>query len=220
VYIGPAGWLGISHQVGGLNHRGNGYRIACKPPGCRQLTPPEGFQLELAARGSVAGASVPTVGPSPAGLVPAGRNAAVGPSRSCRNSRRNAVGPVGVKLVAAPDAPHWGEVLVRSPSDRFSSARRGATSKFTCLSRDYQVCPALYGDPGRAGPRPRWPASSGGGGRRGQKISRPLTGLRIARYPAQAVCRADMAAIAATRTQQRESADRTGGDPHPGKDPL
>jgi hypothetical protein len=220
VYIGPAGCRGISHQLSGLNHRGNGYRIACKPPGCRQLMPPEGIQLELAARGSVAGASVPTVGPSPAGLVLAGRSAAVGPSRSCRNSRRNAVGPVGVKLGAAPDAPHWGEVLVRTPSDRFLSARRGATSKFTCLSRDYQVCLTLHGDPGRAGLRPRWPASSGGGGRRGQTINRPLSGLRTTRYPAQPVCRADLAADAASRTRQRETADRTGGNPHPGKDPL
>ncbi len=32
---------------------------------------------------------------------------------------RNAVGADGVKLVAAPDAPHWGEVLVRIASGRF-----------------------------------------------------------------------------------------------------
>jgi hypothetical protein len=138
------------------------------------------------------------------------------------NSRRNAVGRVGVKLGAAPDAPHWGEVLVRSLSDRFSSARWSATSKFTCLSRDYQGCRALYRNPGRAGPRPRWPASSGGGRRRGQTTSsRPEAGLRTATYPAQALCRAEMAAQAARKMRQRASADRTcGGGPHPGKDPL
>jgi hypothetical protein len=138
------------------------------------------------------------------------------------HSRRNAVGRVGVKLGAAPDAPHWGRVLVRSLSDRFPSARWGATSKFTCLSREYQGCPALQRNPGRAGPRPRWSASSGGGRRRGQTTSsRPVAGLRIARYPAWAVCQADMAAQAARKTRQRASAGRTcGGDPHPGKDPL
>jgi hypothetical protein len=138
------------------------------------------------------------------------------------HSRRNAVGRDGVKLGAAPDAPHWGEVLIRSLSGRFSSARWGATSKFTCLSRDYQGCRALYRNPGRTEPRPRWPASSGGGRRRGQTTSiQPRAGLRIARYPAWALCKAEMAAQAARRTRQRASADRTcGGDPHPGKDPL
>ncbi len=138
------------------------------------------------------------------------------------HSRRNAVGPVGVKLGAAPDAPHWGEVLVRSLSDRFSSARWSAISKFTCLSRDYQGCPALHRNPGRAGPRPRWPASSGGGRRRGQTTSgQPEAGSRIAKISGLAVCKAEMAAQAARKTRQRASAGRTcGGDPHPGKDPL
>jgi hypothetical protein len=138
------------------------------------------------------------------------------------HSRRNAVGPVGVKLGAAPDAPHWGEVLVRSLSDGFSNSGWSATSKFTCLSRDYPGCPALNRNPGRAGPRPRWPASSGGGRRRGQTTSsQPGAGLRIARYPAWALCKADTAAQVARKTRQRASADRTcGGDSHPGKDPL
>jgi hypothetical protein len=137
------------------------------------------------------------------------------------HSRRNAVGRVGVKLGAAPDAPHWGKVLVRSLSDRFSSSRWRATSKFTCLSREYPLCPALHRNPGGAGPRPRWPASSGGGGRRGQTVGWPEAGLRIARQPAWAVCKAEMAVNTARKTRQRASAGRTcGGDPHPGKDPL
>jgi hypothetical protein len=145
------------------------------------------------------------------------------PTRSdpAGHSRRNAVGRVGVKLVAAPDAPHWGEVLVRSPSDRFFGARRGATSKFTCQSRDSQVCPSLDRDPGGARPRPRWPASSGGGRRRGQTNSRPEVGLRIAQNAAWTLSQADMAVIAARKTRPRVSAVRTGdGDPHPGRTPC
>ncbi len=142
-------------------------------------------------------------------------------SATAGHSRRNAVGRVGVKLGAAPDAPHWGEVLVRTSSDRVSSARWCATSKFTCLSRDYPACLTLHGDAGGARPRLRWPASSGGGGRRGQTISQPETGLRIATYPALAICKADMAAKTARTTRQRASVGRSADiDPHPGKDPL
>jgi hypothetical protein len=145
-------------------------------------------------------------------------SACFAPAGRCR---RNAVGRVGVKLSAAPDAPHWGEVLVRTPSDRFLSARGRATSKFTCLSRELSVCPAMLRHPGGAEPRPRWLASSGGGGRRGQTASWPEAGWRIATHPACAVCKAEMAANAARTTRQRAASGRACGQgPHPGKDPL
>lgn len=142
------------------------------------------------------------------------------------HSRRNAVCRVGVKLGAAPDAPHWGKVLVRTPSDRISVAWMCAASKFTCLSREHPACPAETTSVGgyvQGGMRPRlrWPASSGGGRRRGRKTSWPLPGLRIAGIPALAGSQADSAAKAARTTQQRAARDRTGGrHPHPGKDPL
>jgi len=142
--------------------------------------------------------------------------------------RRNAVAPVGVKLGAAPDAPPWGKVLVRTASDQFPSARTLAASTFTCLSREHPVCSALVTDPGETGPAgpqswSRRPASSGGGGRRGRHASQPSAGTRIARQqvPAWAMGPAERAADAARTTRQRASHDRTRGrDPHPGKDPL
>jgi hypothetical protein len=140
--------------------------------------------------------------------------------------QRNAVGHVGVKLGAAPDAPQWGEVLVRTPSGRFLGARWRATSKITCLSRELPACPAQATNtggvkPGGAEPRSRWPASSGGGGRGGRKACWPEAGLRIARYPAWAVHQANAAANAAKGTRQRASVGRACGQgPHPGKDPL
>jgi hypothetical protein len=145
------------------------------------------------------------------------------PARSAPDghSRRNAVGRVGVKLIAAPDAPHWGVVLVRTASGRFSSGRVRTASTFTCLSREHPTCPARPRDPGRGEPRPRWPASSGGGGRGGRVAGQPRAGLRTARYPAWAPGQAERAAITARTTRQRASTGRTGGRrPHPGKDPL
>jgi hypothetical protein len=60
--------------------------------------------------------------------------------------RRNDVRRVGVKLGAAPDAPQWGEVLTRTPSDRrLVGVRRRATLKFTCLSREPPAFPVLCG---------------------------------------------------------------------------
>lgn len=62
----PSGVLpavGFPSRRGGLNRQRNGYRMACKPPGYRQLRPPEGFQLELASRVPIAGVSALTDGP-------------------------------------------------------------------------------------------------------------------------------------------------------------
>lgn len=173
-----------------FNRQRNGYRMACKPPEYRKYAPPRwfpglarippclgGLERTQARVLAAPGAS------GPAGALLSDRPASVG------HCRRNAVGRVGVKLGAAPDAPHWGEVLVRTPSDRFSSARRRAASKFTCLSREHPACPAdttsVGGDVrGSAEPRLRWSASSDGGGRRGRKTRWPSAGLRIADTPA------------------------------------
>src|SRR5215469_230013 len=64
----------------------------------------------------------------------------------CGHSRRNAVGQLGVKLVAAPDAPPRGRVLVRTLSGRLPSDRWRAISTFICPSREFPVCPALAKD--------------------------------------------------------------------------
>ncbi len=183
----------------------------------RACTPRSGSRRERTH-----GRAAATPGPSRQVATPLSTSSA-----SARHSRRNAVGRVGVKLGAAPDAPHWGAVLVRSLSDRFPSARWSATSKFTCLSRDCQGCPALYRNPGRAGPRPRWPASSGGGRRRGQTTSgQPEAGSRIAKYPARQSARPEWrlrppercesghrlaAPAAATRTPGRTPCERNHG---------
>ncbi len=165
-----------------------------------------------------------SVVPSQSWLVAALLSASSAPAG---HFRRNAVGPVGVKLGAAPDAPPWGKVLVRTASDRFPSARTRAASKFTCLSREHPVCSALVTDPGETGPdgpQPRAgrPASSGGGRRRGRQAGQPTAGTRMAQQlPAWAMGQAERAADAAITTRQRASHDRTRGrDPHPGKDPL
>jgi hypothetical protein len=106
------------------------------------------------------------------------------------------VGRVGVKLVAAPDAPPQGQVLVRAPSDRHSSGRWRAIPTFICPSREFLVCPALAkdlvsDDPCGIVPRPGRPPSPGASGRRWQ-IS----------------------------TRQWALGCIYGRDPHPGKDPL
>lgn len=173
-----------------FNRQRNGYRMACKPPVYREHAILRRFP------------GLARIPPYLGGLerTQARLRAALGPSRSAGallsdrpagagHCRRNAVGRVGVKLGAAPDAPHWGEVLVRTPSDRFLSARRRAASNITCLSREHPACPVdttnLGGDVrASAEPRLRWPASSGGGGRRGRKSSWPSAGLRIADNPA------------------------------------
>lgn len=199
-----------------FNRQRNGYRMACKPPECRQLRPPHRFPAR---------ARIP---PCPEGCERTRERSRAAPGWSCRvvaglstrparagHCRRNAVGRVGVKLDAAPDAPHWGKVLVRTPSDRFSGARMCAASTFTCLSREHPGCPADIK------PRSRWPASSGGGRRRGRKTSWLSAGLRIAEHSAWAGCQADKTAETVRTTRQRTTRDRTSGrDPHPGKDPL
>jgi hypothetical protein len=203
--------------------------MACKPPECRQLSPQH--RSVLLARATLcllrrerayAGVSAQ---PAPSWLTAAQLSAR---PASAGHSRRNAVGHVGVKLGAAPDAPHWGEVLVRTPSDRFlSNVRMRAASKFTCLSREYRACPVPATDPGgklhgEANPRPRWPASSGGGGRRGRIASRPGVGLRIARkIPVWTVGQAESAAKAAGTTRQRASWHATCGHARtPGRTPC
>jgi hypothetical protein len=163
--------------------------MACKPPEYREHAPPRWFpglaRIPPCLGGlerTQARASAAPGWSGPAGALLSDRPARAG------HCRRNAVGRVGVKLGAAPDAPHWGKVLVRTPSDRISSARVRATSKFTCLSREHPACPAESTSVGghahgSAQPRLRWPASSGGGRRRGRKTCRSWPGLRIAVSP-------------------------------------
>jgi hypothetical protein len=195
-----------------FNRQRNGYRMACKPPECRQLSPQHrsvvlarAMRCVFRCERAYEGVSAQPVASWRAVAQLSARPASAG------HSRRNAVGRVGVKLGAAPDAPHWGKVLVRTPSDRFlSNVRVRATSKFTCLSREHPGCPAPATAPGgmlhgKADPRPRWPASSGGGGRRGRITSRRGVDLRIARYPVWRVSQAESAAKAAGKTRQRAS---------------
>jgi hypothetical protein len=210
-----------------FNRQRNGYRMACKPPECRQLDPLTGFQPSLGSPGHMAGCER-THGrvwawPGRYWLVVTMLSARPAPAG---RSRRNAVGRVGVKLGAAPDAPHWGKVLVRTSSDRFSGARMRAASEFTCPSREHPACPIItinvggevYGKPE---PRPRWLASTGGGGQMGRTASWPEAGLRIARHPAWAWLPGRVGGECRHTTRQRASRDRTcGRDPHPGKDPL
>jgi hypothetical protein len=211
-----------------FNRQRNGYRMACKPPECRQLSPLHGSAvLARVMRGALRREQAcegVSAGPAASGLAP--RQLSTRPA-SAGHSRRNAVGRVGVKLDAAPDAPHWGKVLVRTPSDRFlSNVRVRAASKFTCLSRDHRARPALATDPGgrirgKADPRPRWPASSGGGGRGGRIASRPGAGLRIGRHPAWTVGQAESAAKAARTTRQRTSRHASCGRARtPGRTPC
>jgi hypothetical protein len=114
----------------------------------------------------------------------------------CAHSQRNAVGQVGVKLDAAPDAPPWGQVLVRTPPGCLPSAWRRAISTFICPSREFPVCPALAkdlvdADPCGMTPRPGWPGSRGASRWRWQ-----------------------------VATRQRAIGRMCSRDPHPGKDPL
>ena len=210
-----------------FNRQRNGYRMACKPPVYRQQTPPPRFPglaripRSLAGRERTRGRVAAAAGWSwSLGALLADRPASAG------HSRRNAVCRVGVKLGAAPDAPHWGKVLVRTPSDRISGARVRAASKFTCLSREHPACPAettsVGGDAhGSAQPGLRWPASSGGGGRRGRKNLQAIAWPAHSSDSGLACSQPDSAAKAASTTRQRAARDRTGGrHPHPGKDPL
>lgn len=187
--------------------------MPCKPPVCRQPRPPGRFPA-LAWTPRCIRSRERTYGRQVGFWLPA-RSASDG------HSRRNAVGRVSVKLVAAPDAPHWGEVLVRIASGPFPSARERAASTFTCLSREHPVCPAHTREPGEAEPRSRWPASSGGGRRRGRVASRLRAGWHTARYPAWVATQTERAAYTAVTMRQRASTGRTGGRcPHPWKDPL
>jgi hypothetical protein len=160
---------------------------ACKPP---RTYPAEARLRSLRQHSS--GASVPAGSPLFCRVV-SGRMRRPWQHVHCQ---RNAVGHVGVKLGAAPDAPHRGQVLVRTPSECLPSARRCAISTFICPPREILVCPALAKDlvsKDACGTQPRsgWPASSGASGRRWQIATRQR---------------------AARRTCSRI--------PHPGKDPL
>ena len=161
--------------------------MACKPP--RTYSAPARLR---SLRQHATGVS------APAG-APRFCRAVHGQSQRCcqyGHSRRNDVGHVGVKLGAAPDAPHRGQVLVRTPSECLPSARRRAISTFICPSREFLVCPALAKDlvsedPCGSQPRPGRPDSCGASGRRWQ-----------------------------IATRQRAARRRCSRDPHPGKDPL
>jgi hypothetical protein len=193
--------------------------MACKPPWTSIAKVRPGSPRQTASRHAAAGASVPGNTPrpvlacaqhveAPLWLFSGGTRGAElpvrTPSATCgrwqRNAvgrcRRNAAGRGGVKLEAAPDAPHRGEVLVRTPTDQVVSARRRAILTFICPSREFPVCPALAKDLGAKDirglvSRPGWPVSCGGDRRRWQ-----------------------------TLTRQRAAGCRGSRDPHPGKDPL
>ena len=210
-----------------FNRQRNGYRMACKPPECRQLSPQHrsvvlarAMRCVFRCERAYEGVSAQPVASWRAVAQLSARPASAG------HSRRNAVGRVGVKLGAAPDAPHWGKVLVRTSADRFSIAQLRAASEFTCPSREHPACPTITIDLGgevygNVEPRPRQLASSGGGGQRGRTASRPEAGLRIARHPAWASLPGRAGGECRQTTRQRASRDRTcGRDPHPGKDPL
>jgi hypothetical protein len=200
----------------------NGYRMACKPPGCRQLKPRLRFPAPACSR-SRGGGRERTRGrvrawPGDPRQVEVPLSAPAAADGRCL---RNAVGRVGVKLVAALDAPHWGEVLARTPSDRFSSARRRATSKFSCPSRESPVCPADTGGSGGSEPRRKWPASGGGGRDTGRQ---PAGGRPVVREQETRPGRSERPGwrrVAAGTTQQRAvTVFMHGHDPRPGKDPL
>ncbi len=193
--------------------------MPCKPPWTSTAKVRPGSPRQTASRHAVTGASVP--GNTPRLVLacsqhveavlwlfsggtrraePSVRTPAAQCGRRQRNAvgrcRRNAAGRGGVKLEAAPDAPHRGEVLVRTQTDRFVSARRRAILTLICPSREFSVCPALAKDLGGNdicghASRPGWPVSCGGDRRRWQ-----------------------------TLTRQRAAGCRGSRDPHPGKDPL
>ena len=180
-----------------FNRPRNGYRMACKPPWTSTAKarprffasacyPPQ-HGLRERIRGCAG------TRPHSSWLVKTALSAPYAPYGRCQ---RNAVGHVGVKLGAAPDAPPRGQVLVRTPADQLLSARRRAISTSISPSRAFPTCPALAKDPGGeeprgARPRPRWPASCGGSGHRWQKLAR-----------------------------QRALGSTCSRDPYPGKDPL
>lgn len=137
-----------------------------------------------------------------------------------RRLLRNAVGQVGVKLVAAPDAPPWGQVLVRNPSGWLSAGRWCAISTLICPSRQSGVCLALARGADNWQPRRRWPVSCGGGGQKWQ-----LAGWRCARWQGEIVGSGNGAG---PRRRHRPPGQRDSGKsdgrnsgrrPHPGKDP-
>jgi hypothetical protein len=179
--------------------------MACKPPWTSTAKARPGSPRQTASRHAAAGASVSgnALRPLPASSrqVEAPLSAPAAQSGCHRRNavgrcRRNAAGRGGVRLVAAPDAPHWGEVLVRTPIDQFVSARWRAIPTFICPSREFPVCPALAKGPGgkdKCGQvsRPGWPVSCGGDRQRWQ-----------------------------TLTRQRAAGCSGSRDPHPGKDPL
>jgi hypothetical protein len=94
---------------------------------------------------SVTGASVPAgVSAGPSQVPPDQAASAVDPPCGRKGQlRRNAVGDVGVRLVAAPDAPLRGEVLARAPVDQPHGSRRCAASTDIYLLRGFHVRPAL-----------------------------------------------------------------------------
>jgi hypothetical protein len=179
--------------------------MPCKPPWTSTAKARPGSPRQTAPRHAAAGASASGTALRP--FLASSRQVEAllsAPAAHCGCRQRNAVGRCrrnaavrgGVRLVAAPDAPHRGEVLVRTPSDQFVSARRRAILTFICPSREFPVCPALAKDLGGKdirgqASRPGWPVSCGGDRRRWQ-----------------------------TLTRQRAAGCRGSRDPHPGKDPL
>ncbi len=168
--------------------------MACKPP---RTYPAQARVRSL--RQHASGASVPAGSPLSCRVASGSCRVASGRMQhrwQYVHCQRNAVGRVGVKLVAAPDAPHRGQVLVRTSSECLPSARRRAISTSICPSRDFLVCPALAKDLVNedlcgSQPRPGRPDSCGASGRRWQ-----------------------------IATRQRAARRKCSRDPHPGKDPL
>lgn len=131
--------------AGRFNPQRNGYRLRCKPPGSPQ--PRHGLrnQAPVGNSSSATGASVPAGVSADSSQVPPDQAAsAVGPPCGRKGQlRRNAVGAVGVKLVAAPDAPLRGEVLARAPVDQPHGSRRCAASTDIHLLWGFLVRPVL-----------------------------------------------------------------------------
>jgi hypothetical protein len=136
-----------------------------------------------------------------------------------RRLLRNAVGQVGVKLVAAPDAPPWGQVLVRNPSGWLSACRWCAISTLICPSRQPGVGLTLTkGADGLAAAAPmacqlwRWRAEM-------------AAGWRYARWQDEIVGSGNGAEPGwrhrppGQRDSGKSDGRNSGRRPHPGKDP-
>ena len=148
-----------------LNHHRNGYRMPCKPPGYRQ--PQRGLQSAVPGLLPALGRRERTRNRAEGAFSGVPGSLAHGlPARSATDGqlRRNAVGALGVKLDAAPDAPPWGKVLACSPQVPVRIQRRagchrnssipapphlpGADGVWRIWVRAVPTCPAIWSSRG------------------------------------------------------------------------